>query len=254
MKYISVLKSICCLLKLCGYMKISIVIPALNEEGIVGKTVNLVPLDKLKDIGLETEIIVVDNNSTDNTAQEALSAGAIVVHESNRGYGNAYIRGFQETTGDIIVMVDADGSHPLEMMYELISPIIHEDFEMVVGFRMNELMEEGAMPRLHKYIGNPMLTSILNFLFKTDFTDTHCGMRAITKKSLDKLDLESPGMEFALEMLIDASQKNLKITEIPIKLRKREAGETKLRSFRDGWRHLSFMINRRFSTRHLNNK
>lgn len=228
-------------------MKISVVIPALNEEGIVGKTVQQIPVNKLKGSGYEIEIIVVDNNSTDNTAQEASSAGAIVVEELKRGYGNAYKKGFQETTGDIIVMGDADGSHPLEIICEFILPIINEDFDMVVGYRMNEMMEKGAMPKLHRYVGNPMLTSTLNFLFKTDFTDTHCGMRVIKQESLKKLDLKSPGMEFALEMLIDASQKNLKITEIPIKLRKREAGETKLRSFRDGWRHLSFMISRRFS-------
>lgn len=235
-------------------MKISVVIPALNEEGIVGKTVKQIPIDKLKDKGFESEIIVIDNDSTDNTAQEATSSGAIVFHESQRGYGNAYKRGFREITGDIIVMGDADGSHPLEMICEFILPIVNDGYDMVVGFRKNEMMEKGAMPKLHRYIGNPMLTSILNLLFKTDFNDTHCGMRAIKKKSLDKLDLKSPGMEFALEMLIDATEKNLKITEIPINLRKREVGDTKLRSFRDGWRHLTYMINRRFFNPNLNIK
>ncbi|MEW6011604.1 MAG: glycosyltransferase family 2 protein [Euryarchaeota archaeon] len=228
--------------------KISIIIPALNEEGIVGKTIKQIPLDKLKSFGFETEIIVIDNDSTDNTAQEALSAGAIVIKEVNRGYGNAYKRGFKEITGDIIVMGDADGSHPFEMICDFIKPLLNGNFDMVVGSRMNEMMEREAMPRLHKYVGNPMLTLILNILFKTKFTDTHCGMRSIKKDSLEKLDLKAPGMEFALEMLVDATQKNLRITEIPIKVKKREAGETKLRSFRDGWRHLSFMLNRKLNS------
>lgn len=227
-------------------MIISVVIPALNEEGIVGKTVKNIPVDKLKELGFETEIIVVDNNSEDNTAHEALIAGAKVIHEPNRGYGNAYKRGLAETHGDIIVMGDADGSHPFEIICKFIDPLINDNFELVVGSRMNDMLEDGAMPKLHKYVGNPILTFMLNLLFKTNFTDTHCGMRAIKRESLEKLDLNSSGMEFALEMLVDATQKNLIIVEIPISMKKREAGETKLRSFRDGWRHLSFMLSRKF--------
>jgi len=232
-------------------MIISIVIPALNEEGIVGKTVKEIPIDKLKKLGFETEIIVIDNDSTDNTSQEAFDAGAKVIYEANRGYGNAYKRGLKEAVGDIIVMGDADGSHPFEMICEFIDPLINDNFELVVGSRMNDMLEDGAMPRLHKHVGNPLLTYILNLLFKTNFTDTHCGMRAIKRESLEKLDLNSPGMEFALEMLVDAAQKNLVMIEIPISMKKREAGETKLRSFRDGWRHLSFMLSRRFTNRKL---
>lgn len=103
-------------------MKISIVIPALNEEGIVGNTVKSIPVQKLKDIGLETEIIVVDNASTDNTSQEALSAGATVIYEEKRGYGNAYLRGMKEASGDIIVMGDADGTYPFDQTHEFIQP------------------------------------------------------------------------------------------------------------------------------------
>ncbi len=227
-------------------MMISIIIPALNEEGIVGKTIKDIPVNKLEELGFETEIIVIDNGSVDNTAQEALDAGAKVIHESNQGYGNAYKRGFKEFSGDLVVMGDADGSHPFEMVYDFIEPIVNDDFELVVGSRMNEMMENGAMNPLHKHVGNPLLTFILNLLFKTDFTDTHCGMRSIKRESLEKLNLRTSGMEFALEMLVDASQKNLRITEVPISMKKREAGETKLRSFRDGWRHLSFMLSRRF--------
>ena len=117
-------------------MKISIVIPALNEEGIVGKTVRTVPLDKLHEHGLETEIIVVDNASTDNTAKEAQEAGARVVLGSKRGYGNAYLKGFSEATGDIVVMGDADGTYPFQITYEFIQPILKGEADFVMGSRL----------------------------------------------------------------------------------------------------------------------
>lgn len=222
-------------------MKISVVIPALNEEGIVGKTVRSVPLDKLHDLGLETEIVVVDNASTDNTAQEATEAGARVVHESKRGYGNAYIRGFNEAAGDIVVMGDADGTYPFDEMAEFIQPILKGDAEFVMGSRLKGDIRPGAMPALHKYIGNPFLTWVLNALFSTGISDAHCGMRAMTKDALNKMELKTAGMEFASEMVIEASRKKLKIAEVPITYYPRE-GESKLSSFSDGWRHLRFMM------------
>lgn len=229
------------------YHKISVVIPALNEEGIIGKTVKSIPISEISKLGLECEIIVVNNASSDNTDQEASESGARVVYEGKRGYGNAYLKGLSEANGDLIIMGDGDGSHPFEIIPQFITPILEDDYEMVVGSRMIGNMEEGAMPKLHKYIGNPLLTFILNLLFSTNFTDTHCGMRAIKKESLEKMELKCDGMEFALEMLVEASQKNLKLTEMPIDVRKRGAGETKLRSFHDGWRHLKFMLNRKSS-------
>ena len=222
-------------------MKISIVIPALNEEGIVGKTVRTVPLDKLHEHGLETEIIVVDNASTDNTAKEAKEAGARVVLGSKRGYGNAYLKGFSEATGDIVVMGDADGTYPFQITYEFIQPILKGEADFVMGSRLKGDIKEGAMPALHKYIGNPYLTWVLNKLFSAGKSDAHCGMRAIKKDTLDDLHLKSGGMEFASEMVIEAARKNVKIAEIPITYYPRE-GESKLSSFADGWRHLRFMM------------
>lgn len=222
-------------------MDVSIIIPALNEEGIVGKTVKSVPLKKLKENGLETEIVVVDNASTDNTAQEATDAGARVVREEKRGYGNAYLRGFREAKGDIIVMGDADGTYPFETTYEFIQPLLKGDADMVMGSRLKGDIQKGAMPALHRYIGNPFLTWLLNVLFKTGISDAHCGMRAFKKDALGKLNLQSPGMEFASEMVIEASRANLKIAEVPITYYPRE-GESKLSSFADGWRHLRFMM------------
>jgi glycosyltransferase involved in cell wall biosynthesis len=222
-------------------MKISIVIPALNEEGIVGKTVRSVPVDELNEKGLETEIVVVDNASTDNTAKEAEEAGARVVLGSKRGYGNAYLKGFQEAKGDIIVMGDADGTYPFPITYDFIQPILNGEADFVMGSRLKGDIKEGAMPALHRYVGNPFLTWVLNFLFKAGISDAHCGMRAIKKDTIKLLDLKSGGMEFASEMVIEAARKNVKIAEIPITYYPRE-GESKLSSFSDGWRHLRFMM------------
>jgi glycosyltransferase involved in cell wall biosynthesis len=222
-------------------MKISIVIPALNEEGIVGKTVRTVPVEKLKKNGLETEIIVVDNASTDNTSKEAEKAGARVVFGSKRGYGNAYLAGFKEADGDIIVMGDADGTYPFQITYEFIQPILNGEADFVMGSRLKGDIKTGAMPALHRYVGNPFLTWILNKLFGAGISDAHCGMRAIKKDTLDKLNLKSGGMEFASEMVIESARKNVRIAEIPITYYPRE-GESKLSSFADGWRHLRFMM------------
>ena len=222
-------------------MKVSVIIPALNEEGIVGKTVKLVPLEKLKDAGFETEIIVVDNASEDNTADEARAAGARVVYEGNRGYGNAYLRGFSEASGDILVMGDADGTYPFDEIVEFIQPILNDNADFVMGSRLKGDIKKGAMPALHRYVGNPFLTWVLNVLFSTGISDAHCGMRAMTKETWNKLNLHTCGMEFASEMVLEASRLDIKIVEVPITYYPR-GGESKLSSFSDGWRHLRFMM------------
>lgn len=228
-------------------MKISFVIPALNEEGIVGKTIRSIPTEEIKEAGYEVEIIVVNNNSTDNTEQEAREAGATVFLEMNRGYGNAYKRGFKEATGDIFVMGDADGTYPLEQSLNFINYIVEDGSDFVIGSRFKGSIEAGAMPALHQYIGNPMLTKMLNILFHADYSDTHCGMRAFTREAYEKMDLKAPGMEFAIEMVIEAAEKNLNIKEVPISYRKRGGGEAKLSSFDDGWRHIKYMLTRKFN-------
>ena len=204
-------------------MKVSVVIPALNEEGIVGKTIRSIPVKDIEDAGYDLEIIVINNNSTDNTAQEAEEAGATVILETNRGYGNAYKRGFKEATGDIIIMGDADGTYPLEQSMDFIKYIVEDDYDFVIGSRLKGGIEKGAMPALHQYIGNPMLTKMLNVLFHSHYSDTHCGMRAFTHEACDKMNL------------------------IPIYYRKRGGGEAKLDSFGDGWRHIKYMLTRKFS-------
>jgi glycosyltransferase involved in cell wall biosynthesis len=209
---------------------ISIVIPALNEEQSVGKTVSSIPVEALKSMGFVVEVLVIDNASEDNTSKEAMNAGAKVIYEPKRGYGNAYLRGFAEASGDIIVMGDADGTYPMENIPDY-----------VIGSRFQGKIQPNAMNPLHRYLGNPILTFILNALFKTNISDPHSGMRAFTREALSKMKLKTPGMEFASEMIIEATRKDLRIAEIPIEYRRRQ-GNTKLNSMRDGWRHLRFML------------
>lgn len=225
-----------------SYSKISVVIPALDEEGVVGRTVSSIDVEDLEKLGLEVEIIVVDNASEDNTAREAEEAGARVVYEPVRGYGSAYLRGLKEAKGDIVVMGDADGTYPLDKTAEFIAPLLKGEAEFVIGSRLKGNIHNGAMPWHHRYIGNPFLTFVGNFFFKTNVSDFHCGMRAFTREALEKMNLRTTGMEFATEMILEAGQKKLKIAEVPIEYRRRAGGEAKLKSFRDGWRHFRFML------------
>ncbi|MFH0861143.1 MAG: glycosyltransferase family 2 protein [Candidatus Altiarchaeota archaeon] len=222
--------------------RVSVVIPALNEEGSVGGTVRSVPKDALKRVGFDVEILVVDNGSSDSTASEAEKAGARVVSEDKRGYGNAYISGFSSARGDILVMADADGTYPLETLPDFIRPIADGRADFVIGSRMKGSIEPGAMPWLHRHVGNPILTFFLNRLFGTNISDSHCGMRAFTRAALDKMNLKTGGMEFASEMLIEAARNKLRMVEVPISYRARSCGKPKLSSFSDGWRHLRFMM------------
>lgn len=221
---------------------VSIVIPALNEEEAVGRTVKSIKIDDFRKAGLEVEVIVVDNDSEDNTAAVAREAGAKVITEKRRGYGSAYLRGLREAKGDIIVIGDADGTYPLDRSLEFIQPILRGEADFVMGSRLNGHIQDGAMPWLHRRIGNPLLSFALNFFFKTRISDAQCGMRAFTKEALRKMRLKTTGMEFGHEMIYEAVRNNLRIAEVPIEYRPRKGGEPKLKSFRDGWRYLRFLL------------
>jgi glycosyltransferase involved in cell wall biosynthesis len=185
------------------------------------------------------EVIVVDNGSEDRSAEIAERSGAQVVHEAQRGYGSAYLAGFDAATGDYIVMIDADLSYDFGDIPRFVAEL-DEGAELVMGDRMDNI-KPGAMPWLHRYIGNPVLSGILNLFFHTGVRDAHCGMRAIRRDVLLRLDLRTTGMELASEMVIRAAKENLNIRQIPIEYHPR-AGESKLSSFRDGWRHLRFLL------------
>ena len=218
---------------------VSLVIPTLNEAKTIGECIERANA-VFKEMGIDGEIIVVDSSS-DDTPIIAKSLGATVVVPEKLGYGNAYIYGFKHASGKYIVLMDGDLTYDPKEIGKLISSLQNGSIDMVLGTRLKGVIKPGAMPALHRYIGNPLLTWVLNILFATRVSDAHCGMRAITRDALDKLDLKACGMEFASEMVIEAAHKNLRIAEVPITYYPRK-GKSKLSSFSDGWRHLRFMM------------
>ena len=193
-----------------------------------------------KEHNINGEIIVADN-STDRTPEIARSLGAKVVTPDKRGYGYAYLYGFRYAKGKYIVIGDADNTYNFLEIPKLLEPLKKGEADLVIGSRFKGKILDGAMPWLHKYIGNPVLTWFLNFFFKAGVSDAHSGFRAFTREALEKMKLRCHGMEFASEMIIRAVWAGLRIKEVPITYYPRQA-ESKLHSFRDGWRHLKFML------------
>jgi glycosyltransferase involved in cell wall biosynthesis len=215
-----------------------VVIPCLNEAGNIEQCVTRAraALDHNRIPG---EVIVADNASDDDSARLARAAGATVIEEPKRGYGNALLAGFDAARGEYIVMADADLTYDFEEIPRFVAEL-DKGADMVLGDRM-ENIQPGAMPWLNRYIGNPLLSGFLNFLFRTGVRDIHCGMRALRRDVLPTLDLRTSGMEFASEMVIRASKAGLRIREFPIHLRIR-GGDSKLSPLPDGWRHLRLIL------------
>lgn len=218
---------------------VSVIIPCMNEEKTIGRCIQKAR-STLEKNGLEGEIIVSDN-STDNSREIAGQMGAKVVTPLNKGYGNAYMQGIRYARGKYLLFTDADDTYDLCEMQKLLEPLIEGKADFVMGTRLKGDIKKGAMPRLHRYIGNPILTGILNLLFKTHFSDAHCGLRAIARESYLKLDMKSEGMEYASEMIIEAARKKVRMTEVPVTYYPRLT-PSKLHSWGDGWRHLRFMM------------
>jgi Glycosyl transferase family 2 len=217
---------------------VSVVIPCLNEEENIEACVGAA-LAALDESGIPGEVVVADNASEDRSVELATAAGARVVVEPRRGYGSAYLAGFAAARGRYIVMGDADLTYDFAEIPRFVEKL-DDGAELVMGDRMDNI-HPGAMPWLHRYVGNPVLTGILNVFFRTGVSDAHCGMRALRRDVLPRLDLRTTGMEFASEMVIRASKEKLDIREFPIEYHPR-GGESKLSSFRDGWRHLRFLL------------
>jgi glycosyltransferase involved in cell wall biosynthesis len=218
---------------------VSVVIPCLNEEAGVAGVVR----DAWAGIAASRrrgEVIVVDNGSTDRSVELAEEAGARVVQEPRRGYGSAYLRGLAEAQGKYVVMADADGTYPVDDLPAFVE-LLEAGNDLVLGSRFKGQIHRGAMPWAHRWIGNPVLTFILNVFFGVRVSDAHCGMRAIRRSAVPRLELQATGMEFASEMILKASKRNLRVGEIPIEYQPR-IGESKLHTWRDGWRHLRFML------------
>ena len=217
---------------------ISVILPALNEETTIGICIGKIQ-QVFRSMGIRGEVIVSDS-STDATPEIAQSMGAIIVHPDHRGYGYAYLEAFRHARGRYIVIGDADNTYDFLELPLLIRKL-DEGADLVIGSRFKGEILDGAMIPLHRYIGNPLLTWVLNKVFGTDFSDTHSGFRAIRADSLKRLNLQSWGMEFASEMLIKASREGLTITEVPITYHPRGT-PSKLSSYSDGWRHLRFIL------------
>ncbi len=217
---------------------VSVVIPCLNEAESIERCVR-VALRTLALQAIPGEVIVADNGSEDGSAELAARAGARVVHEPRRGYGSAYLAGFAVARGAYIVMADADLTYDFEDIPRFLAGL-EDGADMVVGDRMRNI-HPGAMPWHHRYIGNPLLSGLLNLLFHTGVSDAHCGMRAFRRDRLEQLALRTTGMEFASEMVIRAAKAKLEVRQLPIEYRPR-SGESKLSSFRDGWRHVRFLL------------
>jgi len=221
-----------------GRPEVSVVIPCLNEAANIEECVRR-SLGVLKAAGLDGEVIVADNGSHDGSAELAAAAGAHVAPVPRRGYGSAYLGGFEHARGTYVVMLDADLTYPFDRIPSFVQSL-REGADLVMGDRMDNI-QPGAMPWLHRYVGNPLLSGTLNLFFRTGIRDAHCGMRGFRRDVLPRLDLRTTGMEFASEMVIRASKEKLDIREFPIEYHPR-GGESKLSSFRDGWRHLRFLL------------
>jgi len=217
---------------------VSVVLPALDEERTIGECIEKIQ-NVFRNNRIKGEIIVADS-SNDRTGTIAKSLGAQVFRPEKSGYGNAYLTGFEHARGQYIVMGDADNTYDFLEIPKLLAPL-KDGADFVIGSRFKGTIHKNSMDMLHRYIGNPVLTWMLNFVFHTHYSDTHSGFRAITHKALDRLPLTTGGMEFASEMLVMASKEGLRIEEVPISYNPRLT-PSKLHSFADGWRHIRFVL------------
>ena len=218
---------------------VSVVMPCLNEEAAIGPCIEKIHRTFAQS-AIEGEIVVCDNGSTDASVSIAEGLGARVVHQPQRGYGNAYLKGFANARGRYLVMGDADDTYDFTLIPQFVTALASEGHQFVTGSRYLG-GGDGHITALHRYFGNPALTRILNSLFGTRYTDVYCGFRAFSRETYEAIRPVSPGMEFNLELAINAGLAGLRVKEIPIVLAPRK-GESKLRTFRDGWRSLRMML------------
>lgn len=222
-------------------MDVSVVIPCLNEANSIALCIDKA-LKAFEQAGIRGEVVVGDNGSTDGSIEIAQQHGARVAHATLKGYGHALRAGIEAARGRFIIMGDADDSYDFSEVPRFVAKW-REGYEVVMGNRFKGEIKPGAMPWHHKYIGNPVLSGLLRILFHTNIGDSHCGMRGFTKDVYHRMDLRTTGMEFASEFVIKAVKIGAKMTEIPITLWPDKRGRPPhLRSFRDGWRHLRFML------------
>jgi hypothetical protein len=222
-------------------VELSIVIPCLNEVRSVGKRVRQA-LEVLRETGALGEVIVADNGSADGSAEAAEEQGARVVPVPARGYGNALLAGIAAARGKYVLMVDADESHDLTHIPRFLAEL-RNGRDLVMGNRFRGGIVKGAMPFLHRYLGNPVLTGLGRLFFGSKCGDFHCGMRGFRKECFLRMDIRSTGMEFASEMVVKATLLRMKVSEVATtQLPDGRDRPPHLRTWQDGWRHLRFLL------------
>jgi hypothetical protein len=224
-----------------GACELSIVMPCLNEAETVGRCVGKAMAFLARE-GIAGEVVVADNGSTDGSQEIAQRCGARVVAVPEKGYGNALRGGIAAARGRFVVMGDADDSYDFSSLGPFVERL-REGCDLVMGNRFLGGIAPGAMPFLHRYLGNPVLSAIGRVLFRSPSRDFHCGLRGVSRAAYDRMDLHTSGMEFASEMVVKASLLGMKVVEVPTTLS--PDGRSRpphLRSWSDGWRHLRFLL------------
>lgn len=222
-------------------VELTVLMPCLNEEKTLGTCIQKA-LNCMKRLGVSGEVVIADNGSVDRSCSIAESMGARVVHIDEKGYGAALIGGIKAAKGQYIIMGDSDDSYDFSSLDGFIS-LLRQGGDLVMGNRFKGGIERGAMPILHKYLGNPVLSFLGRIFCNINIGDFHCGLRGFNRERILSLGLVCSGMEFASEMIVKASTRQLKIVEIPVALSKDGRDRAPhLRSFRDGWRHLRFLL------------
>lgn len=225
--------------------KITVVIPALNEELGIGPVLKEIPVSTLMNMGYETEVMVIDNGSKDKTRYIARQHGATVIIQPIRGYGNAYKAGFANASGDIIATGDADLTYPFEDLPEIVEKMEKEDLDFISTNRLKHVNQEIMTPS--HIFGNKLLTMITKLLFNLPFIDSQSGMWIFRREIWDELDVRSSGMPFSQELKIEAYIRGFKCAEVPIKYRAR-AGDAKLNTFKDGTKVMFQIFHKKLST------
>jgi glycosyltransferase involved in cell wall biosynthesis len=222
-------------------IELTVLMPCLDEAKTVGLCVRKA-LEACREAGIDAEVLVADNGSRDGSPELASAAGARVIQVAEKGYGAALRAGIEAARGRFVVMGDADDSYEFQDVPRFLERLRAGD-ELVMGSRFRGIIHPGAMPFLHRFLGNPVLTWILNLFFGAGITDAHCGMRGFSRAAIRSLSLQSAGMEFASEMVIRAAQEKRPLGEVPTSLKPDGRGRRPhLRTWRDGWRHLRFML------------
>jgi glycosyltransferase involved in cell wall biosynthesis len=222
-------------------LELSVVLPCLNESETVGVCVRKA-IAALRENGIQGDVIVADNGSTDGSQEIARSEGARVVQVHSKGYGNALRNGIAAAQGKYLLMADSDDSYDLSHIPRFLDKL-REGADVVMGNRFRGGIAENAMPFLHRYLGNPVLTWVGRIFFRSEVGDFHCGIRAFRKDAVERMDLRSTGMEFASEMVVKAGLMGMKVVEVPTTLSPDGRSRAPhLRTWRDGWRHLRFLL------------